>query len=303
MNSGLGMALYAADSPPEGPRVRDARLLFVHPHPDDESIACGGTIARYAAGGAQTHVVTCTGGEAGENLGGIDLGGRDFAQVRRDEVAAAANVLGVTSHRFLGYRDSGMAGTADNDHPDAFVRADVDEAARRLAAVVRELRPHVVVSDDENGTYGHPDHVRAYQVTRRAVEFAGEPGADMPGDPWQVGRHLAVTYSRDRLFRMHRFLLDAGLVSPFGDDTLAGPDDLAFGAPVERLAFRLDVREWLSVKEDAMAAHASQIAADSFFLNVPTEHAAEGFGIEEFELVSGTAPTVRPADDLLDGLA
>lgn len=283
--------------------MHDARLLFVHPHPDDESIACGGTIARYGDRGVQTHVVTCTGGEAGENLAGIDLRGRDFAQVRRDEAEAAAKVLGVTSHRFLGYRDSGMAGTADNDHPDAFVRADLEEAGRRLAAVIRELRPHVVVSDDENGTYGHPDHVRAHEVTRRAVEIAAQAEVEVPGEPWEVARHLAVTYSRERLFRMHRMLVDAGLASPFGDDTVTGPDDLAFGAPEERIAFRLDVRDWLSVKQDAMAAHASQIAQDSFFLNVPPEHAAEGFGTEEFELVSGAAPTVRPADDLTDGLA
>jgi N-acetyl-1-D-myo-inositol-2-amino-2-deoxy-alpha-D-glucopyranoside deacetylase len=277
--------------------------LFVHPHPDDESIACGGTIARYGDRGAQTHVVTCTGGEAGENLAGIDLRGRDFAQVRHDEVAAAAKVLGLTSHRFLGYRDSGMAGTADNEHPEAFVRADVEDAARRLAAIVRELRPHVVVSDDQNGTYGHPDHVRAHEVTRRAVEAAAQAGAEVSGEPWAVGRHLAITYSRKRLFRMHRSLIEAGLVSPFGDDSVTGPDDLAFGAPEERIAFRLDVRDWLSVKQDAMAAHASQIAPDSFFLNVPEEHAAEGFGTEEFELLAGVAPTEWPGDDLMDGLA
>lgn len=279
-----------------------SRLLFVHPHPDDESIACGGALARYRDEGAQTHVVTCTGGEAGDNLGGIDLEGRDFADVRRAEMAAAAKVLGLTSHRFLGYRDSGMAGTPENEHPDAFVQADVDEAAGRLAAIIRELRPHVVVSDDRNGTYGHPDHVRAHEVTRRGVALAADPAADVVGDPFEVPRYVAFTYSRDRLFQMHQALLAAGLVSPFGDDTVTHPDDLEFGVAGDVIAFRLDVQPWLQEKQDAMAAHASQIAADSFFLNVPPEHAAPAFGTEEFELIAGADVDLRPADDLMAGL-
>jgi len=282
--------------------VPEPRLLFVHPHPDDESIACGGTMARYRDEGAQVHVVTCTGGEAGDNLSGIDLSGRDFAQVRRDEVQAAAIILGLTSHRFLGYRDSGMAGTPANEHPDAFVRAVLDEAACRLAATIRELRPDVVVSDDEKGTYGHPDHVRAHEVTRRAVALAADVAAAVPGDPWDVPRHLVITYSRERLFRMHLSLLEAGLASPFGDDAVAGPDDMAFGSSEERVAFRVDVQPWLDVKQEAMAAHASQIAADSFFLNTPPDQARLGFGTEEFELVSGQPAPVQPSDDILAGL-
>jgi N-acetyl-1-D-myo-inositol-2-amino-2-deoxy-alpha-D-glucopyranoside deacetylase len=277
-------------------------LLFVHPHPDDESIACGGTIARYGNEGAQVHVVTCTGGEAGDNLSGIDLAGRDFTEVRRGELEAAVKILGVTSHRFLGYRDSGMAGMPANEHPEAFVLVDLDEAAVRLAATIRELRPDVVVSDDEKGTYGHPDHVRAHEVTRRAVALAADAAAAVPGEPWGVPRYVVITYSRERLFRMHQSLLEAGLASPFGDDTVASPDDLAFGSPEERVAFRVDVQPWLDVKQEAMAAHASQIAADSFFLNTPPEQAPLGFGTEEFELVSGRPAPDQPSDDLLAGL-
>lgn len=272
------------------------RLLSVHPHPDDESIACGGVLARYVDDGAEVHVVTCTGGEAGENLAGIDLAGRSLPDVRRDEMAAAVRALGLTSHRYLGFRDSGMAGTADNEHPEAFVQADVDEAAGRLAGIIRQLRPQVVVSDDEKGTYGHPDHVRAHLVTRRAIELAA---AD--DDPWEVARHVAFTYDRDRLLQMHRFLVDAGLASPFGDES-AGRADLVFGTEPDNIAFRIDVAAWLERKRKAMAAHASQIAEDSFFLNIPEDLGSAAFGVEEFELVSGAPPSSVPADDLFEDL-
>jgi len=132
------------------------RLLCVHPHPDDESIACGGLIARSVAAGHAVHVVTCTGGEQGENQSGIDLGGRDMGEVRHQEMAAAITALGGPRHHWLGYRDSGMVGEPGNDHPEAFHGAALDEAAGRLARIVRAVRPHVVVSDDEQGTYGHP---------------------------------------------------------------------------------------------------------------------------------------------------
>jgi len=127
-------------------------LLCVHPHPDDESIACGGVLARAAAEGVRTVVVTCTGGEAGENLAGIDLGGMPLVEHRRRELAEAIAILGVDVHHLLGYRDSGMVGTADNDHPECFHRADLDEAALRLAAIVRAERPGAIVSDDDRGT-------------------------------------------------------------------------------------------------------------------------------------------------------
>ncbi len=156
-------------------------LLCVHPHPDDESIACGGVLARASATGARTVVVTCTGGEAGENLAGIDLGDEDLPTHRRREMAAAIAALGVDEHVWLGYRDSGMVGTDDNDHPDSFHRADLDEAAARLAAILRRVRPDVVVSDDVHGTYGHPDHVKAHRVTVRAVGARRRPGCRRPG--------------------------------------------------------------------------------------------------------------------------
>ncbi len=260
-------------------------LLCVHPHPDDESIACGGTLARAAEQGHRPVVVTCTGGEEGENLAGIDLDGRSLADHRRQELVEALGLLGVEAHHGLGYRDSGMAGRAANDHPDSFHRADLRLAAIRLAAILRQVRPEVVVSDDADGTYGHPDHVKAHRVTAAAVQLAADPRAPLPAEPWSVPERFVHTLGRGRLLNAHRGLLAAGYASPFGDQHFDDAGQLPFGSPDDHISVRIDVRPWLDRKRAAMAAHRSQIGPDSFFLNVPDELAAEFFGVEEFLLV------------------
>src|SRR4051812_15650250 len=160
------------------------RLLLVHAPPDDESINNGATMAKYAAEGAHVTLVTCTLGEEGEV---IPVGLAHLAADRDDtlgthrigELAAAMKALGVQAHRFLGgrgrYRDSGMMGAPQNDRPDCFWAADLDEAASHLVAVIREIRPQVLVAYDANGGYGHPDHIQAHRVAMRAVELAAEP--------------------------------------------------------------------------------------------------------------------------------
>jgi N-acetyl-1-D-myo-inositol-2-amino-2-deoxy-alpha-D-glucopyranoside deacetylase len=161
------------------------RLLLVHAHPDDESIYTGATMARYAAEGAQVTLVTCTLGELGEiippSLAHLaDGGGARLGEYRIGELAAACAALGVTDRRFLGgpgrWRDSGMMGTEGNDDPRCFWRADVDQAARALLDVIVEVRPQVVATYDADGAYGHPDHIQAHRVARRACELAGPDG-------------------------------------------------------------------------------------------------------------------------------
>lgn len=281
------------------------RLLCVHPHPDDESIACGGLIARALDDGHEVHVLTCTGGEEGENQSGIDLGGQDMAAVRRAEMAAALVALGDPAHHWLGYRDSGMAGEPSNDHPEAFHGAELDEAAGRVARLLRRLRPDVVVSDDEQGTYGHPDHVKANRVTVRAVELAGDPGWEPAADPvWRVPKRYVHTFTRARMFEAHRALVAAGLESPFGDDGLASPDDLALGVADDEVTTVIDVRDMLDRKRAAMAAHRSQIGEESFFLNVPDDLAARLFGTEEYALRAGEVGGDQlPETDVFAGLA
>jgi len=173
----------SADSPGAPGAAR--RLLLVHAHPDDESIGTGATMARYAAEGARVTLVTCTLGELGEiippSLAHLAADREDrLGEYRIGELAAACAELGVTDHRFLGgpgrWRDSGMIGTEANDDPRCFWRADVDQAADALLEVIREVRPQVLVTYDANGFYGHPDHIQAHRVARRAFEQAGGSG-------------------------------------------------------------------------------------------------------------------------------
>lgn len=292
-----GMATRPATAP------RPPTLLCVHPHPDDESIACGGVLARAADQGVRTVVVTCTGGEEGENLAGIDLGARPLELHRREELAAALAELEVGGHHWLGYRDSGMVGAPANEHPDSFHLAELEEAAARLAAVLRAERPDVVVSDDASGTYGHPDHVKAHRVTVRAVELAADPGADIPGPPWQVVKRYVHTLPRGQLLDLHRQLLEAGRPSPFGTEPIATVDEVPMGTPDEQITTVVDVRAWLGRKRAAMAAHRSQIGPDSFFLNTPEDVAERAFGTESFVLEdSRVAAAGGVEDDLLAGL-
>ncbi len=168
-----------------GPAGGGRRLLLVHAHPDDESIGTGATIAKYAAEGARVTLVTCTLGEEGEVIPPslaylAEGGGARLGQYRIGELAAACAVLGVTDRAFLGgpgrWRDSGMMGTPANDDPRCFWRADLDEAARALLDVILEVRPQVLVTYDADGFYGHPDHIQAHRVARRAAELAGPDG-------------------------------------------------------------------------------------------------------------------------------
>ncbi|GAA3770075.1 N-acetyl-1-D-myo-inositol-2-amino-2-deoxy-alpha-D-glucopyranoside deacetylase [Micromonospora maritima] len=283
----------------------DRRLLLVHAHPDDESIGTGATMAHYAAAGAHVTLVTCTLGEEGEihvpeltqlcaaeadQLGGYRIG----------ELAAACAALGVTDHRFLGgagrYRDSGMMGLATNDHPRAFWRADLDEAARHLLEVIREVRPQVVITYDPNGFYGHPDHIQAHRVAMRGVELAAAEGIAPDKVYWTA---------------MPRSVLDAGLeaFTESSDNPFAGIDDvdeLPFGTPDAQIAARIDATEQHAGKEAAMRAHATQIPANSWLYSIAGNFGAEFMGVEYFTLAVGAkGPGAGPygwEDDLFAGL-
>lgn len=276
----------------------DLTLLCVHPHPDDESIACGGLIARSVDAGHEVHVVTCTGGEEGDNQAGIDLGGQAMGAVRRVEMADAIAALGGPAHHWLGYRDSGMAGEPSNEHPDAFHGAELDEAAGRLARIIRTVRPHVVVSDDELGTYGHPDHIKAHVVTNRAVELAADPAWEPAADPvWRVPKRYVHTIPRGRMFELVQTMTAQGLPNPFGDAEITSPADLPFGSDDDTVTAVIDVADVLERKQAAMAAHRSQIGEDSFFLNTPADLGTTIFGREAYILLDGEA---APEDDGLE---
>ncbi len=239
------------------------RLLFVHAHPDDETLTTGATIAHYASQGAQVRVVTCTLGEEGEVIGerwahlaadrADQLGG-----YRIGELTAALAELGAGAPTFLGgagrWRDSGMAGTPPGRRT-RFVDADFEAAVASLVEVIRSLRPHVVVTYDPNGGYGHPDHIRAHEVTTAAVARAG--GSELPGTGWDVPKFYWTVMARSALV--------AGLHALAGTDLPAGwflppASEFAFAYDDERIDAMIHAPASRATKVAAMRAHATQVS-------------------------------------------
>ncbi|WP_433529811.1 N-acetyl-1-D-myo-inositol-2-amino-2-deoxy-alpha-D-glucopyranoside deacetylase [Micromonospora sp. CA-263727] len=265
----------------------DRRLLLVHAHPDDESIGTGSTMAHYAATGAHVTLVTCTLGEEGEihvpELAGLAAAEADqLGGYRIAELATACAELGVTDHRFLGgagrYRDSGMMGLPTNGHPRAFWRADLDEAAGYLLEVIREICPQVMITYDDNGFYGHPDHIQAHRVAMRAVELADREGLAPAKVYWTA---------------MPQSVLEAGMThfEEASDNPFAGISDateLPFCTPDKEIAARIDATEEHAAKEAAMRAHATQIPATSWLYSIAGNFGAEFMGVEYFTLAVGT---------------
>jgi LmbE family N-acetylglucosaminyl deacetylase len=244
-----------------------ATLVTFHAHPDDESIAMGGVMAKAADEGHRVVLVVATKGEHGEVEEGFLPEGEALGARRVQETHASAAILGVARVEFLGYVDSGMMGTPENDLPGSFWQADIEEAARRLAAIVSEEQADVLTIYDENGQYGHPDHIQVHRVGLRAAELAGTP------------RVYMNTINRDYLKRSFQQLAEAGAAIP--DD--ADPDLLdTLGVPEERITTTVDVRPWIDRKRASMAAHASQISETSFFLAMEPAFFTEGFGYEWF---------------------
>ena len=289
------------------------RLLLVHAHPDDESIGTGGTMAKYAAENALVTLVTCTLGEEGEivvdHLKHLAADQDDgLGHHRIGELAAACEALGVEDHRFLGgagrWRDSGMMGTPQNDRPDCFWQADLDEATRALVAVVRETRPQVVVTYDAHGGYGHPDHIQAHRVTRAAVAAAADPSyAPDLGETWRVAKLYWTAFPKSVLQAGIDHLKASGDSSFFGVDSA---DDLPFGNPDEEVTTEVDAREHLDRKVAAMRAHATQIEVDGPFFALSNGVGHEAFGVEHFVLAEGVrGPGHGPwdrEDDLFAGV-
>jgi N-acetyl-1-D-myo-inositol-2-amino-2-deoxy-alpha-D-glucopyranoside deacetylase len=266
--------------------VRAARrILFVHAHPDDEAIGTGATMARHAAAGDHVTLVTCTLGEEGEihvpALTGLAADQADqLGGYRISELDRACAALGVRDHRFLGgagrFRDSGMMGLPTNQHPRAFWSADLDTAAGYLVDILREVRPQVAVTYDDNGFYGHPDHIQAHRVTMRAVELAGDAA---PAKVYCTAVPVSVIEAGMKEF-------GESSDNPFADITEAG--DLPFGTPDKDIAARVDAHEYADAKVAAMKAHATQIPGTSWLFSVAGNFGAEFMGVEYYQLAVGT---------------
>jgi LmbE family N-acetylglucosaminyl deacetylase len=263
-----------------------ATLVSFHAHPDDECITCGGVIRRAFEHGHRVVLVVATRGEHGEVPEGFLADGEELWQRRVAETYASAGILGAQRVEFLGYIDSGMMGTAANDAPGSFWTAPVEEAAERLAKILDEERADVLTCYDDNGGYGHPDHIQVHRVGLRAAELAGTP------------RVYQNTMNRDHMLRgMAAFAKQAAAAGLEMPDIESEAD---FGKPESVITAGVDVTPYLQYKREAMRAHASQISEQSFFLAMPDEPFAYAFGTEWF-IRGGQGPGITETD-LLAGL-
>jgi LmbE family N-acetylglucosaminyl deacetylase len=259
-------------------------LVTFHAHPDDESIATAGTMARAKAEGHRVVLVVATRGELGEYAPEALAPGETLAERRVAEQRAAAEILGIDRVEFLGYRDSGMEGEPTNGDDGAFARADLEEAAARLAALLRDENADVLTVYDDHGGYGHPDHVQVHRVGVRAAELAG------------TRRVYESTANRDFI----RDLLENQAAElPDVPDAPEAAEMEDFGSPAEIITTTVDVGDFVDRKRAAMAAHASQIPPDSFFLSLPEDAFRRAFGVEWF--IRRDKPDIRESwlfDDL-----
>ncbi len=247
-----------------------ATAVFFHAHPDDEAILTGGTMASMADNGDRVVLVTATRGELGEIPD--DLGHESLADRRFLELAEACRILGVGRQVYLEYLDSGMAGEESNTRAGSFAGADIDEAARRLAAVLEEERADVLVIYDEHGGYDHPDHIQVHRVGVRAAELAGTPFLYM------------ATMNRDYLRELVSEMESTDWEPPEDDQ---GRDTM--GEPASRITTEIDVTPWIEQKREAMRAHASQISESSFFLAMPDPVFRKVWGREWYIRIRPTA--------------
>lgn len=282
------------------------RLTFmaVHAHPDDEIFSTGGTFARYADTGIHTVLVTCTGGEEGEIVDpqmAIDEVRPRLGEVRAQELRCAAEALGIETLEHLGYRDSGMAGTPANEHPASFHMADPAEATGRLVRLIRKHRPQVLVSYDANGSYGHPDHIKAHQITWAAFDAAGDPALYPEAGPaWQPQKLYQCGLARAQFMRWRAAAEEAGIETPWLRDRTES--DPPRGLPDEAVTTVVDISPYLDRKLQAFRCHRTQIREDTFFMQLPPEVARRTFYDERFGRVRSLVDAPLPEDDLFAGL-
>ncbi|MFM9225266.1 MAG: PIG-L deacetylase family protein [Actinomycetota bacterium] len=247
-----------------------ATLVCFHAHPDDECIQTGGTIARAASEGHRVVLVVATGGEHGETPG--DLGDEPLAHRRRRETEASAATLGIARVVWLGFEDSGMTGWEQNSNTGAFCNADPDDAAERLATVLREESADILTTYDWHGGYGHPDHVMVHKVGHAAARLVPKV------------RVLEGTMNRDHIRRGLAMAREAGVLPPDDDWDVDGPadDGNPMGSTEDEITLAVDVAAFASAKRAAMRCHGSQLTDTGFFLSMDDERFATAFGSEWF---------------------
>ncbi|PSL54255.1 mycothiol S-conjugate amidase [Saccharothrix carnea] len=286
--------------------VDKLRLMAVHAHPDDESSKGAATMARYVAEGHEVMVVTCTGGEAGSILNpAMDRPDvlENIAEIRRQEMARAAGILGV-QHRWLGFVDSGLPeGDPLPPLPEGcFALVPLEVSTPPLVQVIREFRPHVIVTYDENGGYPHPDHIRCHEVSVAAFDAAGDPERYPElGEPWQpLKLYYSHGFSRAKLLAFHEAMIAEGLESPYAEWLAGWPTDRP--DVIERVTTRVECADYFPVRDEALKAHATQIDPESRWFAVPSEMQRKVWPTEEYELARSLVDSTVPEDDLFAGV-
>ncbi|WP_319803785.1 mycothiol conjugate amidase Mca [Dermacoccus barathri] len=280
------------------------RLMAVHAHPDDEASKGSATMARYLAEGNRVHVVTCTGGERGDvlnpRLADDPRVKSDLVDLRRQEMAASRDVVGY-EHTWLGFVDSGLP---EGDPlpplpPGCFALEPLDVTTEALVRVIREFRPHVVTTYDENGGYPHPDHIMTHLVTISAVRAAGDPEAyPHAGEPWQPLKvYYDRTFSRAKLEAYHDVLVTAGRESPYPAWLERRAD-----RPEGRITTRVDASKWFDVRTKALLAHATQIDPDGQFFALSSDEQATAWPMEDWDIALSAVPVAEDENDLFAGL-
>jgi mycothiol S-conjugate amidase len=249
-------------------------LLTVHAHPDDEASKGASTVARYHDEGVRTVLVCCTGGEEGDILNPAmerpEIRER-MPEVRREELAESAKIIGYDEVVMLGYRDSGMPDTEANARPEAFANAPEDEAVGRLVAIIRRAKPQVIVTyGDDQSRYPHPDHLRVHDISVVAFDRAGDP-AWYPehGEPWTPSKLYYSAWSMRRMKAMHDKMLELGMESPFTEEWFTARDE---GSEEDRITTQVDITKWASVRRLSLLAHATQVDPTSkFWFGLPDD--------------------------------
>jgi mycothiol S-conjugate amidase len=282
--------------------MADLCLLTVHAHPDDEASKGAPTVARYHDEGVRTVLVTCTGGEAGDILNPAmdrpEVRER-IHEVRAQELARAAEIIGYDEVVLFPYRDSGMPDSEHNSHPDAFANAPLSEAVGRLVEVIRREHPQVIITygDDQRG-YPHPDHLRVHDISLPAFEAAGDATAyPEAGDPWEPQKLYYVVWSRARIKATHDKFVELGLESPFGEDWFKRPSQ------DDQITTSIDIADWYDVRLDSLLAHETQVDPESpFWFGLPREVSRSVHPYDDYVLARSRVETTFPEDDLFAGV-
>ncbi|HET9542237.1 MAG TPA: mycothiol conjugate amidase Mca [Acidimicrobiales bacterium] len=282
--------------------MADLCLLTVHAHPDDEASKGAPTVARYHDEGVRTVLVTATGGEAGDILNPAmdrpEIRDR-IDEVRREELARSAKVIGYDEVVLLGYRDSGMPDSEDNAHPDNFANAPLSEAVGRFVEIIRREKPQVIITygDDQRG-YPHPDHLRVHDISLPAFDAAGDPTAyPEMGEPWEPQKLYYVVWSRARIQATHEKFVELGIESPFGEDWFKRPSQ------DDQITTSIDIADWYDVRLDSLLAHETQVDPTSpFWFGLPRDVSRTVHPYDDYVLARSRVESELPEADLFAGL-